>query len=300
MTSKSLMTRRRFVTLSAAFASSLGGPSAASASTLPSRIVSLDYGLASTLISLGIKPLAVASAKDWSTWVIEPALTPDIVDLGSSWEINFEVLVGLKPDLILTTPYLDALKPRLEQYAPVSRFSIYTPDGGDILPKAITATRDLGAVIGRADEADKFIAGAEAFFDDCRKRIEARNSPPIAFVSFLDSRHVRIYSSPGLYDNVLKRIGLQNAWKKPGNFWGFETMGVEQLAEIDDPRARLIAMQPVPADVMPKLAESPLWQTLPFARPGHFAVIPGALMFGMLNDAMRFARLVTEYVERAV
>jgi len=60
----------------------------------------------------------------------------------------------------------------------------------------------------------------------------------------------------------------------------------------------LIAFDPVPPDVLPKLAESPLWQRLPFSRPGHLTIAPPALMFGMVNEAMRFAGLVTDILEK--
>ncbi|WP_377298169.1 ABC transporter substrate-binding protein [Rhizobium sp. SGZ-381] len=265
----------------------------------PQRIVSLDYGLASTLLSLGIVPKAVASRADWDVWVIEPDLPAEVVDLGSSWEINFEVLTSLRPDLILTTPFNAALTPRLEAVAPTLSLGVFTADGGDVLPKAFAATRALAARVERKDEGDAFIARTEAFFNECRARIARIGAPPLALLSFLDSRHARIYTAPGLYHNVMQRIGLANAWTAPGNFWGFETIGIERLAEMKDPATRLIIFEPVPADVMPKLEESPLWQALPFARPGQFAVLPGALMFGMLNDAMRFARLITDHLEQA-
>lgn len=263
------------------------------------RIVSLDYGLASTLLSLGIVPKAIGSRADWDIWVIEPELPAEVADLGSSWEINFEVLTSLKPDLILTTPFNAALTPRLETVAPTLTLGVFTVEGGDVLPKAIAATRALAARLEKPQEGEAFIARTEAFFDSCRARIERIGAPPLALLSFLDARHARIYTAPGLYHNVMQRIGLQNAWTAPGNFWGFETIGIERLSEIKDPATRLIAFEPVPADVMPKLEQSPLWQALPFARPGHFAVLPGALMFGMLNDAVRFARLLTEHLEQA-
>lgn len=268
-------------------------------SAVPQRIVSLDYGLASTLLSLGLVPKAIASRADWDIWVIEPELPAEVADLGSSWEINFEVLASLKPDLILTTPFNEALTPRLETVAPTLTLGVFTVEGGDVLPKAIAATRALAARVEKPQEGEVFIARTEAFFDSCRARIERINAPPLALINFLDARHARIYTSPGLYDNVMQRIGLQNAWSAPGNFWGFETIGIERLSEITDPATRLIAFEPVPADVMPKLEQSPLWQALPFARPGHFAVLSGALMFGMLNDAVRFARLLTDHLEQA-
>nr|WP_244710710.1 ABC transporter substrate-binding protein [Rhizobium cremeum] len=261
------------------------------------RIASLDYGLASTLLSLGVTPAAVASLADWDIWMVEPEMPPGVLDLGSPWEVNFEVLVALKPDLILATPYLDALIPKLEKIAPVLRLAIYTPEGGEILPASIAATRKLAEAIGRAEDGERYLAAAEAFFADCRRRLEPLSPPPLALINFMDARHARIYGAPGLFNDVLEKIGVENAWKERSNYWGFQAIGIEELSRIEDPRAQLIAFEPVPADVMPKLSQSPLWQALPFARSGHFSVVPAALMFGMVNEAMRLASLITSKLE---
>lgn len=262
------------------------------------RIASLDYGLASTSMSLGIVPAAVVSLADWDKWVVEPKMPSQVADLGNDWEINFEVLASLKPDLILTTPYLDAVKSRLEAYGKVVRLAVYDDQGGAILPKAYAATKALAKVVDRVAEGDEFLTKADEYFDDCRRRLARTEATPVVLLSFLDSRHARVYSAPGLYDSVLSRIGVENAWKGPGNYWGFETIGIEDLARVTDPRAHLVVFEPVPGDVLQKLEQSPLWNTLPISKPGRFSVIPGALMFGMVNDGMRFARLLTEHLEK--
>jgi iron complex transport system substrate-binding protein len=113
----------------------------------------------------------------------------------------------------------------------------------------------------------------------------------------MDARHVRIYGSPGLFHDVLERIGLANAWTERSSEWGLQTVAIEELSRIESADARLIAFDPVPPDVLPRLRRSPLWQSLPIARPGHFHVLPPALMFGMVNEAMRFAGLVTRLME---
>lgn len=260
-------------------------------------IASLDYGIASTLMSLGVPPAGVVSLSDWDRWVVEPKLPASTLDLGSGWEVNVEALVMLKPDLILTTPYLDSLLPKLKPIAPVERLDIFSESGGDILPKAVAATQQLARRIGRVEEGEAFLAEADKTFASYRQRLEKHSPPPVALVNFMDARHVRIYTKGGLYDNALERIGVRNAWQGAGNYWGFQTIGIEQLSEVKDPNARLIAFDPVPADVLPKLSQSPLWNALPFARPGHFSVLPPALMFGMVNEALRFARLMTAHLE---
>lgn len=262
------------------------------------RIVSLDYGLSSTLLSLGLPPVGISDLADWGRWVVEPAMPASVVDIGSSFEVNLEILAQLKPDIILTTPDLDELQPRLKPYGKIVRLEIFTPDSGPVLGSAIAATRKLSAEIGREREAEAFLRQSETFFERCRQRLAGKDIPPIALVNFMDSRHVRIYSNPGLFHGVLERLGVPNAWTKQSNFWGFETIGIEELAKITDPNARLVAFDPVPPDVLPKLAESPLWNRLPFARPGQLSIVPPALMFGMVNEAVRFAGLLTDLLER--
>ncbi|AYG63545.1 iron-siderophore ABC transporter substrate-binding protein (plasmid) [Rhizobium jaguaris] len=290
----SAMSRRALLRTMAAAA--VAGHTPAFAQSAP-RIVSLDYGLASTLLSLGIVPLAVSDLADWDKWVVEPVMPPSVVNLGSSWEVNFELLVALKPDIILTTPYLDELLPKLKQVAKVVRLEIYAPGIGPILPAAIAATRKLAVAIDRETEAEGFLARADAFFAECRARLAAKSPPLVALVNFMDARHARIYASPGLYHNVLERIGVRNAWTEESNYWGFQTIAIENLSRVADPDARLIAFEPVPADVLPKIMQSPLWQSLPFARPGHLSILPPALMFGMVNEAMRFGRLLTDLLD---
>lgn len=290
------ISRRSFLHYAAA-AATVGMPTPLLAEVDGLRVVSLDYGLASTLLSLGLPPVGISDLADWGRWVVEPAMPSSVVDIGSAYEVDFEILIQLKPDIILTTPYLDEMLPRLQTIAKVLRLEIFTPDAGPILPASIAATRKLATELGRKQEAERFLGQAEAFFDQCRDRLAGRLVPPLALVSFMDARHARIYSAPGLFHNALERIGVRNAWTRQSNYWGFETIGIEDLSTVTAPDARLIALEPVPADVLPKLAESPLWQALPFSRPGHLSVIPPALMFGMVNEAVRFSSLVTDRLE---
>lgn len=262
------------------------------------RIVSLDYGLASTLLSLGLTPVGVAAAADWGKWVVEPPLPREVADVGDALMVNLEALTALSPTLILSTPYLDALTSTLEKIAPVLRLSVYDASGGSVLPKAEAATRVLGDHIGRRAEADAFLGKADAHFARCREVVSAAGAPSVALISFLDARHARIYTAPGLYDDTLRRIGMRNAWPGEGQYWGFETIGIERLMEIDAPDAHLIAFEPLPREVLPTLRESPIWTSLSFVRDGRFAVLPETLMFGMVNEAMRFAGQMADYVRR--
>lgn len=246
------------------------------------------------MIALGHKPIAIVAASDWPRWVVEPPLPSGVADLGLQPEINFELLASLKPDLILTSPFVQQLEPVLERIAETLRLSIFEKGPVPLSqPRALTMT--LGERLGRVDAARSFLADAERMFDVYSARIAALNPLPVLLVNFMDGRHVRVYGGSGLYQNVLDRIGVTNAWFGETNYWGFSTVGIERL--VTEKNLRLIAFDPIPADTRPTLQRSPLWTRLPFVEAGHVSVLPTVLMFGAMPSALRFARLLVEHLE---
>jgi ABC-type Fe3+-hydroxamate transport system substrate-binding protein len=287
---KQALDRRRFLA-SLAFSPFL--PRLAAAGT-GLRVASLDWALAETMIVLGHAPIAIVAADDWPRFVVEPALPAGVADLGLQPEINFELLAWLKPDLILTSPFVQTLEPVLKKIAETERPSIFEPGGTPLAqPQALTTT--LGKRLGRTESAQSYLAGAGRLFDHYRQRIAALHPPPVLLVNFMDGRHVRVYGGSGLYQNVLDRIGVANAWTGHTNYWGFSTVGIERLATGKD--LRLIAFEPIPADTLPTLQRSPLWTRLPFVEAGHVSILPTVLMFGAMPSALRFARLLVEHLE---
>ena len=245
------------------------------------RIVSLDYGLASTLLSLGVQPVGISDLADWNKWVVEPEMPSSVVDIGSSHEVDLEVLIQLKPDIILTTPYLDQLLPRLQPIAKILRLEIFTPDGGPVLPAAISATRKLGSGLGREMEAEQFLTRSDAFFETCRARLAGRALPPVALGSFMDARHARIYSAPGLFHNALERIS--------------ERRGIELAEE------RCSLTGSVWSDISPFLDYG--WDNLPatLRREGYWAWFPATCL--LLGIVMIFVGVIArgfERVEKAI
>ena len=289
--SRNALTRRSFGRFCLAATGLAAWPAGARAQGVPRRIAVIDYGLAETLMLIGITPIAVMSAEDWKIWVVEPALPPEVADLGASVEPNFERLAALKPDLILTTSYVAMAEPTLRRIAPVRQLTIHGGAGGYApLARSVAVTRELGRLTGREAEAEKAIADFDAEIAALGAKLRPLHPRPMLFVSFLEPRHVRVYGEAGLYGNTLARLGLANAWTGAVNSWGFATVGVEELAKAGE--AECVAIEPVPPDVWPVLARSPLWTQLPFVRAGRVATMPASLMFGTLPSALRFARLL--------
>ncbi|MBS7541823.1 iron-siderophore ABC transporter substrate-binding protein [Ancylobacter oerskovii] len=268
----------------------LAGAAAGGAPARLPRVVSMDFGLAETLIEIGVPPLALPNPGIWGDWVVEPALPPGLVNLGADLEPNLELLAALKPDLIVTTPYLAGVRPLLEACAPTHEISVYAPPVGHPYDRSVAGTRQLAAAVGRVAEGEALIARAEATLQAAGRAFAASGAKgrPVLIVQFLDTRHVRVYGPGGLFGDVIERTGLVNGWAQPGNYWGFSTMGIEAL--VGASASRLVYLEPIAPDTLDRLAASPLWNSLPFVRAGRVDRMPAALMFGMLPSAMRFAR----------
>lgn len=281
------MRRRQALLASATLLPWLGSAAA------PPRIAALDWALTETLLALGHPPVATVAALDWNRYVVEPPLPASVADLGLQPDINFERLAALAPDLVLTSPFTQQLEPALARIAPVERLSIFEP-GPVPLARPRAVLLQLGERLGRAAQAQAWLQAAENRLDGWHARLAMRLQRPLLLANFIDGRHVRVYGGAGLFQNVLDRLGLANAWTGPTNSWGYATVGIERLATRAD--LQMFVFDPVPPDVQATLQRSPLWTRLPFVQAGRVAVLPSVLMFGALPSALRFGRLVTEHL----
>jgi ABC-type Fe3+-hydroxamate transport system substrate-binding protein len=255
------------------------------------RVVSLDYGLAQTLIEFGAPPAGLIDTQGWYDWVMEPPLPPGIANVGSNYEINMEMLQLLQPDLIISTPYLEWIRPQLEKIAPVKSFPIHAL-GSSPYPHIVRATLELGQLVGRPQQAQDLIDRTERDLQAAKTATRRLAEQKLAIITFLDARNIRVYGPGGIFQDVLDRLELQNAWTRRTNEWGFSDAGLADLISIGD--NRVFYMDPVPPDVLAGLAGSPLWQAMPFVQKGHAQRMASVLMFGALPSISRFARLLAE------
>lgn len=258
------------------------------------RVASLDWALAETMMALGQVPIAIVAASDWDRFVVEPPLPRGVVDLGLQQGINFELLASLKPDLILTSPFVQDAEPILKKIGKTLNLSIFEK-GTLPLERPLFLTKSLGELLGRSQAATAYLSDAERMLDSYRNRVAILHSLPVLLVNFIDPRHVRVYGGSGLYQNVLDRIGIANAWTGATNYWGYSTVGIEKLATTKN--LRLIVFEPIPPDAHATLQGSPLWSRLPFVEAEQVSFLPTVFMFGAMPSALRFARLLVEKLE---
>lgn len=253
------------------------------------RIATVDWTIAETLLALGVTPLAMGDVESYRAWVGEPKLPAEVVDIGLRMQPNRELLAELKPDLILISPLMASLEPTLSRIAPVQSIALYEPDA-DLWQRLHEATLTIAALVNRTAEAERQLAALERDLAQMKGQLPA-DLPPLLLVQFIDERHVRVFGRHSLFEAVMNRLGLRNAWQGETNAWGFSVVSLEQFLAL--PQARLVVVDPIPVGVSERLQEPGLWQHLPLVKQGKVLHLPAVWSFGGLLAARRFADLLS-------
>lgn len=249
----------------------------------PSRLVTLDWTLAETLLAIGVQPLGIAEIAGYRSWVETPVMPDQVMELGLRTQPNLERLAQLKPEQILISRMFVSLKPRLSGIAPVEAIDIYT--GGNTWEAMLAATREVGRIAKRPQAAEELIEDTQQRLASLGSQIQDRKTP-LLVIQFMDAQHVRVFGNYSLYNNVLEQLGLRNAWPGKTNSWGFALINLRQLADID---ARLLVIEPLPAGTREQLENSGLWQAMRSVQRGDVLYLPPVWSFGALPSARRFA-----------
>ncbi|MGY4490636.1 ABC transporter substrate-binding protein [Pseudomonas sp. TE3610] len=256
----------------------------------PSPLVTLDWSIAQTLLALGAPLAAMAEIDRYRHLVRVPALPASVLELGLRQEPNLELLAQLAPGQIFINSYQNALRERLQAIAPVQAFSFASPQGHPLEQAALT-TRQIAQAVGRDAKAQVCIDQLEAQLQQSRQALQGLHDRPLYVISLVDNRRAMVFGHRSLFQDVLDRLGLRNAWSGETNTWGYATIGLERLA--DTPQASLVYFNSAPG-LQDSLPDNPIWNRLDFVRQRRLVQLPEVLFFGALPAAGEFARLLTE------
>lgn len=264
----------------------------ASFETTPKKVVTLDWALTETVLSLGVELQGVADVDGYQQWVVEPALSPTATNVGSRREPNIELLSQLKPDVILISQHMAAAYETLSGVAPVLVFTVYNQDKQP-LRSAQTITRKLGTLFGKERQAQQVIEQTQQVLKENGEQVRAHGEVNgLLFARFINDKTLRVHSQGSLADATIKVMGLGNDWQQPTNLWGFTTTGVERLAEHQ--QSKVLLFGPLKAEQRQSLQASPLWQAMAFTRRDDVYELPAIWTFGGLIAAQRFSDHITQ------
>ncbi|WP_075182147.1 Fe(3+)-hydroxamate ABC transporter substrate-binding protein FhuD [Pantoea sp. 1.19] len=288
------LSRRRLLTAMALSPLLLSAPLRAAAPPDPTRVVALEWLPAELLLALGVTPMGVADIPTWRQWVQEPALPATVMDVGLRTEPNMELLTQMHPSLLLYSRGYGPSPQALARIAPGMAFD-FNDGSGQPLAVARRSLLALGERLGMADRAEAHLADVDRTLAATRQRLARFADRPLLLMTLMDTRHALVLGENSLFAQVLQALGLQNAWRGDTNFWGSAQVGIEQLAGVRT--ARAICFDHDNAAVLQQLAQSPLWQSLPFIRQRQFVSAPGVWLYGATLSALRFCRVLEHALE---
>lgn len=259
----------------------------------PQRIVTLNWAATEALLLLGVTPVGVADKSGYSYWVREPHLPDSVHNIGTRVAPSLEAIAELQPDLIVTSSEMAPATHLLEQIAPTYVISVYKK-GSRPFDKAGQMLLTLGDMLDREERARTVLDDIKATLTTQRQRLKANGveERPVALVSFIDDRHVRIFAPNGLYQTTLDGLGLENSWPEEGNFWGFSTVGLEAIAAY--PEGRVVVLEPTRPGLSEDLANSPFWTYLPAVQRDQVYQIEPVWPFGAVFPIKRLAIALTD------
>lgn len=290
-----ILSRRRLLQLAALSPLCASGFASASEPVVdPGRIIALEWRPVELLMALGITPLAVAERENYRRWVVEPALSDKVIDVGLRNEPNMELLQRLNPSLFLVS---QGFGPDIE---PLTRLAPFFASGfRDAQHQPLDAARRdlllLGQRLNAISTAEQHLMHFDRELTAIAQRLRARAPRPLLLFSLLDSRRALVMGNNSLFNDVLTQLGLTNAWQEETNFWGSAVVGIERLVRYENVQA-LFFVQGSTA-LLDEVSRSVLWQMMPFVRDKCWQTLPAVWFYGATFSALRFARLLAQALE---
>jgi iron complex transport system substrate-binding protein len=254
------------------------------------RVATLDWALLETLLAIGANVVAGTELRQFHEVAVTPVIPDGVADLGLRGTPNLEVLRFARPELIFNSNFYAWADARMQPIAPVEIHAIYKP-GESPYALAEQATIAIGERLQLA-AARQLTEEISAKLDRYKTGFAAGDGRPVIPINLGDARHFRVFGSDSMFGEVLKRVGLTNAWQGATSYSAAAPVGIETLASMPD--AWIVMIAPQPADALATLSTSAFWNALPAVREKRVLMLDSINPYGALPAALRFADLLQE------
>ncbi|WP_322102148.1 ABC transporter substrate-binding protein [Paraburkholderia sp. J41] len=260
----------------------------------PRRVIVLDWGLAELTLAIGVVPVGMANTPGFRRNFTACPVPDSVVDLGLMFQPNMELMLALKPDLIVITPAHAPMRGALERIAPTVTLGMFRASATPYTA-ACEETMRLAHLYGCAPQGEAAVARSRRAVAQARARLDAlpAHAATIYLARFVDESHLRVFGAHSLFGELLAQLGLRNAWGG-ANGAAVAMTGFDALDA--DPRATLVYVKPLPALTAAMMQTSRIWQAMPFARAGRMTgmaevppeggILSAAYFAGALVDAL--------------
>lgn len=264
------------------------GTAHAAAAINNDRIVALEWLPVELLLALGVTPYGVADIPNYRLWVNEPSLPDSVIDIGLRTEPNLELLTQMKPSYLVWSAGYGPSEEKLARIAPGRGFSF--SDGKAPLTQARHSLNEMAQLLNLEAAARQHLDHFDSVIDSYKPRFAGRGDRPLLMITLLDARHVLVFGKNCLFQEVMDRYGINNAWEGEMTFWGSTAIGIDRLAAFRD--VDVLCFDHGNEREMQTLMKTPLWQAMPFVRQQRFQRVPAVWFYGATLSAMHFARVL--------
>ena len=252
------------------------------------RIVALEWLPVELMLALGVTPYGVADIPNYRMWVNEPVLPESVIDVGLRTEPNLELLTQMKPSMLVWSAGYGPSPEILARIAPGRSFAF--SDGKLPLAQARRSLLEMAEMLDKQAVAQRHLAEFDAYIYSLKPHFKQRGDRPLLMVSLLDPRHMLVFGPNCLFQEILDRLGVKNAWQGETNFWGSTAVGIDRLAAYKD--VDVLCFDHGNAAQMRQLEATPLWQAMPFVCANRLQIVPAVWFYGATLSAMNFARIL--------
>ncbi len=200
----------------------------------PKNIVSLSTTYTESLVALGVIPVGATTknigSDEFPEYVSEELNAAGTTSLGWQTAPNIEKISGLEPDLILITPSIEELYPKLEQIAPTVVWE-FNGKGSKTWDWRVLL-RDLALIFEKSDEAEEIINNYDSEVEEVNQQIAQKMPDETVMYLRIMENEIRYYGigkQGFLYDefNFARPDDLPDAQRS------FEVISIEKLLQVD-------------------------------------------------------------------
>lgn len=234
----------------------------------PDRIVSIGFTDHDALLALGVEPIAI---RQWYgdyefvwPWAqdalgdLEPTVLP-------SGDLNFEQIAALNPDLIIGQ-YIGLEETEYETLSQIAPTIAQPGDHPAFGAPWQEMTRNIGAAVGRSDDAEDLVADIEELFAEARAAHPEFDGVGLAYAGVYgtDAASYYVETNGSTRMRVLQDLGfvVPDELAALGTDSFYHDISVEQIALLEQD---VVLWEPAVLELLPEVENNAIYQTLDVA-----------------------------------
>ncbi|MCK9249740.1 MAG: ABC transporter substrate-binding protein [Solirubrobacteraceae bacterium] len=283
------------------------------------RVVALEWSAVENLTALGVTPVGAADLRGYDAYVGQKR-SSKITDVGTRTLPSEQRIRDLEPDLIITTDQRSSGQAtgELARYRSIAPVLVMKPyPAGTKSSKSLQyrqMVKDFKATakaVGKESQGKKVLSRMTRTFKSAKKKLKQRKRLGERVVVTTpggdpSNPALRLFTDNSLAAEIVRKVGLKNAWRKPkkgaGNtVYGFTDGGPESLVNITKREWFLFTYPEQHRKQIQRYRTQSAFAKLPVVRARRYRNLDGQTwFFGGPLSTMKAAKEISNAVRRGV